>query len=297
MTSRGPWHPGERSLHERFGVADRMAEIGPRVIRDFMPTPLIEFFESLPFLWLGSVDECGDPWAGLIRGRPGLARALDERTLFIRAWPDEDDPAASALRPGAALGLLGLEAHTRRRHRVNGRVEQVVTGRGPHASGLIVRVEHSFGNCPQYIHPRRWTLGTRASRRGPAVRTGSLTSHTGALIAAADTFVVASYVDLPTGRQVDVSHRGGPPGFVRIDEAGVLTIPDYAGNRFFNTLGNIALQPRVGLTVVDLARGEIVQVTGEAELLLDPDDPRVRVLPRAERAWTLRPRCVAVRPT
>ncbi|MGO7969101.1 flavin-nucleotide-binding protein, partial [Rhizobium ruizarguesonis] len=59
------------------------------------------------------------------------------------------------------------------------------------------------------------------------------------MVEGADTFLVASYVDRDNGeRQVDVSHRGGNAGFVHIGADGVLTIPDFPGNRFFNTLGN-----------------------------------------------------------
>ena len=44
------------------------------------------------------------------------------------------------------------------------------------------------------------------------------------MIAGADTFFVASYVDDDAGhRQVDASHRGGKAGFVRIDADGALT--------------------------------------------------------------------------
>lgn len=261
-----------------------------------MPAQHREFFAALPFVLLGAVDERGDAWAGLVHGRPGFIQALDDRTLHVAARPGDEDPIAAGVRPGAAIGLLGLEPHTRRRNRVNGRIAELVGGRDDLPPGFIVAVEQCFGNCPKYIRPRRLRFDLDPAAARPAVRAGSLTQRGRALIGAADTLFVASYVDLPEGRQVDVSHRGGAPGFVEVDEAGVLTIPDYAGNRFFNTLGNIAVQPRVGLLVVDFARGELVQLRGEAELLLDADDPRVRALPGAERAWRLRPGAVVHRP-
>jgi predicted pyridoxine 5'-phosphate oxidase superfamily flavin-nucleotide-binding protein len=52
-----------------------------------------------------------------------------------------------------------------------------------------------------------------------------------AMIAEADTFFVASYVDVEGERSVDVSHRGGQSGFVQV-EGNRLTIPDFAGNLF-----------------------------------------------------------------
>jgi predicted pyridoxine 5'-phosphate oxidase superfamily flavin-nucleotide-binding protein len=102
------------------------------------------------------------------------------------------------------------------------------------------------------------------------------------MIAVADTFFVASYTDdTVDGRQVDVSHRGGKAGFVRVGEDGVLTIPDFAGNLHFNTLGNFLLTPRAGLMFVDFATGDVLQLSGRAEVILE--SPEIAAFQGAER--------------
>ncbi len=71
---------------------------------------------------------------------------------------------------------------------------------------------------------------------------------------------------------VDVSHRGGEPGFVQVarTEAGVvLSLPDYPGNQFFNTLGNLTLHPLAGLLVVDYEEGGLLHIAAQAEVLWD----------------------------
>ena len=73
-------------------------------------------------------------------------------------------------------------------------------------------------------------------------------------------------------RGVDVSHRGGPPGFVRA-EGHRLLVPDYVGNTFFNTLGNLQLQPRCGLLFIDYQRGTRVHLACRARLLPHAPDP------------------------
>jgi len=114
------------------------------------------------------------------------------------------------------------------------------------------------------------------------------------MIEQANTFFVASYANGWDGnRQVDVSHRGGEAGFVRISEEGTLTIPDYSGNRFFNTLGNLAANPKAGLVFVDFATGTLLQMTGDTELVLD--SPEVARFSGAERLWRLRPRRIVRR--
>ena len=67
------------------------------------------------------------------------------------------------------------------------------------------------------------------------------------------------------GAGIDVSHRGGKPGFVRVDDGvggTVLTFPDFRGNFFFNTLGNITAHPKAGLLFVDHETGGVLQLTG-----------------------------------
>jgi hypothetical protein len=49
----------------------------------------------------------------------------------------------------------------------------------------------------------------------------------------------------------------------------VLSIPDFRGNNAFNTLGNIAVEPRTGLLFVDFATGGLLSLTGEAEIVWD----------------------------
>jgi uncharacterized protein len=71
---------------------------------------------------------------------------------------------------------------------------------------------------------------------------------------------------------VDVSHRGGKPGFVRIDDDGTLTVPDFSGNCHFNTFGNLELNPRAGLLFVDFDSGDILYLTGTAEVIWEGTD-------------------------
>ena len=72
---------------------------------------------------------------------------------------------------------------------------------------------------------------------------------------------------------MDVSHRGGRPGFVRVGEdthgRTVLTLPDFRGNNLFNTLGNIQAHPHAGLLVADPATGDLLQLTGDAQVVWD----------------------------
>ena len=280
-----PWHAGEIALQHAAGVAGRMAEIGPKVIRDHLIAQHAAFYPLLPFVVLGAVDPAGRPWATLRAGPPGFVHALDPFHLAVDAGREADDPAEAGLADGARIGLLGIDLATRRRNRLNGTVRRDGPG------GFAVAVEESFGNCPKYIHTRRLAPGEVAPPGSPAV-SDRLDGRARTMLASADTLFVASSAG--PGGAVDVSHRGGPAGFVRVDADGVLTVPDYAGNRFFNTLGNMVANPRAGIVVPDFARGDLLQVTGRAEVVLAA--PEIAAFPGAERLWRLAPERVVFRP-
>lgn len=280
MQMPSPFHAGEVAIQQSLGVADRMAEFGRRVVRDHMPDQHRQFYAQLPFVVVATVDDRGDPWAGLLEGAPGFATSPDPTRLAFSVAPAREDPIAPGWRDGAAVGVLGIELHTRRRNRVNG----VLRDDG---GALALHVEHAFGNCPQYIQARGLhVLPERdAASLPPPVQGERLDAATTAMIRAADTCFVASYVDHDDARRsIDASHRGGRPGFVRV-QGDRLSIPDFAGNLHFNTLGNFMLNPRAGLVFVDFSSGDILQVSGRVVLDFDAGD--VRFFQGAERLWHL----------
>jgi ferredoxin-NADP reductase/predicted pyridoxine 5'-phosphate oxidase superfamily flavin-nucleotide-binding protein len=257
-----PFHPGEIAVQERVGVRASTERLGRRMIRPYMPDQHRAFYASLPFVVVGSVDRQGRPWASLLSGPPGFLSSPDDTHLVLDAAAPEGDPLRDA-QPGDALGLLGIQLSTRRRNRLNGRVSSRVGDR------VTLEVDTAFGNCPQYIQTR--ALQTVAHDPGPVEVRSELDDEARALIAGADTFFVATTTEGIEGRTggADVSHRGGRPGFVRL-EGNTLTIPDYSGNNQFATLGNMAIHPVAGLLFVDFETGDLLQLTGTTTLDFDP---------------------------
>ncbi len=288
---QSPFHAGEIAMQTRAGVRERMQQVEHKLMRDFMPEQHRELFEKLPTLLVGSLDASRRPWASMLVGKPGFVRAPGERTLRIAASPRHGDPLAENLAVGAPLGLLGIEPQTRRRNRMNGTVMQA------DAAGFTVQVDQSFGNCPQYIQARepRWAGEPQASDSPrQVVRESSLlTPAAQALVRRADTFFIASAAPQARGHAgahgVDVSHRGGKPGFVLVAEQEgqtVLTAPDFRGNSFFNTLGNVAAHPHAGLLFVDYGSGDLLQLAVVAEVIWD--GPEVEAFAGAQRLLRMR---------
>lgn len=271
MLPDGPFHAGELAAQALAGVASRGAGI-----RTFMPDQHRIFFGQLPWLFAGVLDRGGWPLATALAAAPGFVASPTPATLSIAALPSEDDPAFDAFRPGSPIGLLGLELETRRRNRANGRIKTVA------ADGFAVSIAQSFGNCAKYIQVRN-RLQDGQDLASTATSLSGLDEETRALIAQADTLFIASAAALEAEiGGVDISHRGGRPGFVRVD-GDTLTVPDFAGNSYFNTFGNLLQEPRASLLFVDFATGSLLQLQGEAEIVWQ--GPELARLDGAERLW------------
>jgi predicted pyridoxine 5'-phosphate oxidase superfamily flavin-nucleotide-binding protein len=279
-----PFHRGELELQERAGWREKLARGAIRFIRDYMPDQHREFFTQLPFVAVGMLDAAGNPWAGVLTGKPGFISSPDERHLDIRAVFAPSNPLANLARPGSNIGLLGIEFHTRRRNRANGVVEI-----GP-PGALRVRVNQSFGNCPQYIAIRDLEFRPAEAADTLATERAALSARAIELIRASRTLFIASAARPDAGDPrdaCDVSHRGGEPGFVVVSDDGPRTrlwIPDYRGNNFFNTFGNVLRHPRAGLAFADFARGTLLMLTGAAEVVWE-ESRRGLIFSPASGCW------------
>lgn len=263
------FHEGELRVQERAGEREIAARAGGGV-GDTIPPRAALFLAEQRMLVVGSVDADGGLRASVLFGDRGLVAAVTGRTVVVdrtRVHAMGDD-AFCNLRPGADVGLLAIELGSRRRLRING----VVSARARDRLELSVR--EAYPNCPKYIQRREFSPDSGASGVHPrraAEGTGLDPART-RLIERADTLFVASG---HPERGVDVSHRGGEPGFVRVVAPDQLRIPDYRGNSMFNTLGNFAVVDRAGLVFLDFEGARLLQVRGTVTVHFDEvEDPR-----------------------
>ena len=271
------FHDGEHLIQDQLGVREALAPFAERVIRDHIVEQHSSFYAQLPMLNIGALDETGQPWATASFGKPGFVSSPDGKTLSV----ESEILLASELNLQAdrtdKIAILGLQPYTRRRNRLNGHVVSRTQ------RGFSIAVDQSFGNCPQYIQKRalEWRVAQLADR---TIRSNEGISNDIALeIRSSDTFFIASrtkVINDDPRHGVDVSHRGGRPGFVGID-GDTLFFPDFRGNNYFNTLGNIASYSRVGLFFPNFETGNAVFVAGEAQIIWD--DERVASFNGAQR--------------
>lgn len=249
------YHPGELAVQRLAGVTGQAARLAGMVGAGQLSGGLGAFLAGRTFAALSARDRDGTPWVSPLIGAPGFLEVAGPTTLHVHYRLPKADPLHD-LAPGQPVGLVVMEFAIRRRARINGTLLAV------DGDVLTIGVEQAYGNCPQYIQSRH-TAPTAPVDDG-AARTGTtLDTADIALIRGADTFFLGTH---HRTHGSDASHRGGTPGFVRVEDDGTLWWPDYPGNNMFNSLGNIAENGEAALLFVDFAGGTALHLTGRAEV-------------------------------
>jgi predicted pyridoxine 5'-phosphate oxidase superfamily flavin-nucleotide-binding protein len=96
-------------------------------------------------------------------------------------------------------------------------------------------------------------------------------------IESVDMFFLATADD--EGRP-NCSYKGGAPGFVRVIDAHSIAFPNYDGNGMYVSMGNVGLNPHVGLLFIDFERGSRMRLNGTASI--DAGDPLMPEYPEAQ---------------
>ena len=106
-----------------------------------------------------------------------------------------------------------------------------------------------------------------------------------AFIEAADCFFLAT---ADAEGRPNCSYKGGDQGFVRVLDDQTIAFPSYDGNGMYLSMGNVLVNPSVGLLFIDFERGHRMRLNGEASI--DPDDPLMHEYPEAQFVVRVRTR-------
>ncbi len=299
-------HLGELDVQKKRHVPKELANQIPNYIQTDMPRQHALFYAGLSYLPLGTLDETGRPWVSILVTKSdhdpliGI-RATAQNELSIVAQMSPDDPfyqAASRTKIEASqenplFAGVGVDFSNRRRNKLAGSIHSARIEE-PGKLRLHLKTDEHMGNCPKYITVR--SLVPHARNAETLLNTpGSFDEplpqfckdHINQI---STVFLATKHTQIdesPQGDQSDMglNHRGGPPGFVRVYEevqnkegdpsetqiVTYLVLPDYSGNRFYQSLGNVQSDPLVGLVFPDFTTGNTLHVTGHAENLFDED--------------------------
>ncbi|KAK7185762.1 oxidoreductase [Paraphaeosphaeria sporulosa] len=283
------FHDGETKMHELLHVPHLENPTSTTL------TPQAAFrLQQAPLLAIGTLDSQERPWTSLWGGNHGFSEMLGGGIIGTRTLVDAaHDPVVNALVghapkgemvPGKEKMLAGLTIDLMERKRVKifgraiaGCVNEVkVEVEDDHAKSagvpewqdqvqLITKIEQSLGNCPKYLN----AYEIRPALVSPTLMSQSetLSEEAKALILKSDMFFLTTSVP----EDMDTNHRGGPPGFVRILSDTEIVYPEYSGNRLYQSLGNLLINPKIGVTFPAYDTGDVVYITGTAKVIVGAD--------------------------
>jgi len=256
MSHMSIWHEGEIAVQVRAGVRDEAEEL-TGMYRGAVEPGMAGFLAQQRFAALTSVDASGRTWISAVAGEPGMIDVPDPRMVRLNAALIETKLPADDVGANPKTGMLVIDFARRIRVRINGDTSVQPDG------SLVVAIRQLYGNCSQYIQRRTVIAPAQAPHEAALEIDSELTDLQQEMISKADTFFMGS-VHPESG--ADASHRGGLPAFVAVESPTHLSFPDYSGNKMFNTLGNIEVNPSVGLLFFDFDSGRSLQLTGRASV-------------------------------
>lgn len=224
------------------------------MVRPTIPRQVFEWLREQTLLAIATTDSAGHLWATVIPGKPGFLQPDPNGTHL---WIERTMPPAvlANLKNSGNIGLLAIDLNSRQRMRINGTATAL-------PAGLHVSVQEAFFNCPKYITRRTALPSAITSETGERDGSQLLAKHLRLLSETDVLFLATTHPE----RGLDVSHRGGDPGFVQLLPDGRIRLPDYTGNSLFNSLGNILIDPRIAIAIPNLRTGTILEITGTATI-------------------------------
>ena len=283
-----PYHAGERQVQQRLGEEPVAARHAP-AIWPTIPASIAEQLAQQPLVIISSQEANGRVWTSALQGTPGFAHSPQPTQLALNLallHRSAEEVLWANLAGQPAVSLLFIDFPTKWRFRVNGRARAA-------APGWVVDIDQAFLNCPKYLQYHPAVLpGAGAASGTPRTAGSGSPPDLAAWLRRADSFFVGS----SDGAQaLDTAYRGGPAGFVQLEAAGTLLVPDYVGNSMYNSLGNFALCDAAGLLFLDPATGRALQLTGRAEVLWSGAGP-LAATGGTGRYWRFTPAAWAAAP-
>ncbi|KAH6915723.1 oxidoreductase FAD/NAD(P)-binding protein [Coprinopsis sp. MPI-PUGE-AT-0042] len=294
------WHPGETLMQQKLGY-DQVPGLDQswRYVYAIMTEQQRIFHTSnLHFLPVVTLDKLGRPWGSILAsgdgeigwvksGAPGKSE-LEMKPKLWKGDPlwDTIDPFTEdeSDRKAVLFAGIGVEVSTRRRNKMAGKIKAFKRDENGQVT-LAAHVYESTGNCPKYItihsvEPHPDTNPVLVYDKPDMGFLERLPSDIVDFIQSADTIWLGSYYQSSSPSHTShlgVNHRGGRTGWVRIkpSDGRTLVVPDWSGNRFMSTLGNIEVTPVASVTIVDLKTGDVLYLTGDAKNLVGEEAERV----------------------
>ncbi|KAF1936394.1 hypothetical protein EJ02DRAFT_506560 [Clathrospora elynae] len=254
-----PFNEGEEKMHRLLRVPGQ-----DNPTSTMLTLQALSMSQRAPLLAFGTLDAQSRPWTTLW----GVVQAL---VVDAEKGGIPDPKYGGKLVAGLAIDLM-----TRKRVKSAGRliagtvreVDVEVEGEPETKQDqiqLVTKIEQSLGNCPKYLN--QYEIQPALVRSELEAEGPSLSDEGKTLGSKSDMF----FLSTSTEDDMNVNHRGGPSEFLRIISSKKIVYPEHSGNRLYQSLGNLQLNPKIGITFPNYENGDVLYITGTTEILVGTD--------------------------
>ncbi|KAI5196909.1 oxidoreductase [Aureobasidium subglaciale] len=302
------FHEGEKSMQKRL----RVPEMDNPTIPMLSPQAS-NMLQRAPLLAFGTLDTEGRPWTTVWGGRTGFSRPLGNNMIGIHTSVAATlDPVVEILvgrnakgeivkedGEGRLLSGLAIDLETRKRVKLAGRMiagtlggtddkedSEISSQQG--VLQLVARIDESLGALKYTAGAEIYKLTHSKAIARTATNPKLISSSTCLDQRAIDLIhkVDLMFLSTSSGSSMDTNHRGGAPGFMRCipgeNTCSQFVYPEYSGNRLYQSLGNMVLEPKAGFCFPDFETGDCLFITGTTEILFGKE--AAEIMPRSNLA-------------
>ena len=261
------FHEGEYHIQEIMGVR-KSSDTLSSMIKDNIPPIAAKFLKDLNFCIITISTKKDDLFTYTVYNHNNFIEVLNQSQITINLENHSYIPKKFYNIENINIGMIGLNFEKAMRIRINGK-GQIKSNK------LYFSIDEIYSNCPKYIKRRVLQKNTKNLEKQTIQKEKILNEKIINIISNIDTFFIATS---HKEKGLDVSHKGGEKGFLKVIQTHQLSFEDVPGNNLYNTIGNIYTNPNINIFFIDFKNNNTYHLKGIANIKEIQVDNKKRLL-------------------
>lgn len=249
------FHEGEYHIQEIMGVR-KSSDTLSSMIKDTIPPIASEFLKNLNFCIITISTKEDDLFTSTVYSIDNYIEVLNQSQICISLKNHSYIPKEFYNAKYINIGMIGLNFEKAMRIRINGKghIKE---------NKLYLSIDEIYSNCPKHIKKRVLQKETKSFDAKDIIKEKFLSKEVIKIISDIDTFFIATS---HKEKGLDVSHKGGNKGFLKVLTTNQLLFEDMPGNNLYNSIGNIYTNPNINIFFIDFKNNDTCHIKGTAIL-------------------------------
>jgi hypothetical protein len=249
------FHEGEHHIQEIMGVRENSDALSS-MIRNTIPRVASDFLEKLNFSAIVISTSKDDLFSTTVYNTKQFITIININTICINLEKHSFMPDYFFEKKELNIGMIGLDFNQTMRIRINGK--GIIKD-----NELYININEIYSNCPKYIKKRVLNKELKTVKKQTFIETNELNNDITKVINNIDTFFLSSSNN---EKGLDISHKGGEKGFLKILSNTQLEFLDMPGNNLYNSLGNIYTNPYINIFFIDFENNNTYNIVAKAKI-------------------------------